>query len=177
MRSTPAKSVDSPQYPDATNWGMYSNAFHAPRKSPGSNSTFVTRYIVHRLLQGIVLLCLVATIVFFLGRLTGNPVDLMLPEDATAEDRVAMIKALGLDGPLYQQFLIFVGNALHGDLGMSIRMREPATNAFFSRLPNTLAIIPWAILLAMCVGIPLGVIAALNRGNMIDRIAGTVAVL
>lgn len=137
----------------------------------------MTRYIVHRLLQGVVLLCMVATIVFFLGRLTGNPVDLMLPEDATAEDRIAMIKALGLDGPLYQQFFIFVGKALHGDLGDSIRMREPAVGAFFSRLPNTLALIPWAILLAMGVGIPLGVLASLNRGNMIDRIAGIFAVL
>src|SRR4051812_1045747 len=132
----------------------------------------MTRYIFHRLLQGIVLLFLVASVVFFLGRLTGNPVDLMLPEDATPEDRLSMIRALGLDGPLYQQFLIFIGNALHGDLGMSIRMRQPAAEAFFSRLPNTLAIIPWAILLAMSVGIPLGVIAALNRGNIIDRIAG-----
>lgn len=135
------------------------------------------RYIVRRLLQGCVLLCLVATIVFFLGRLTGNPVDLMLPEDATAEDRVAMIKALGLDGSLYHQFMIFVTNALHGDLGMSIRMRQPVTEAFFSRLPNTLAIIPWAILLAMGLGIPLGVVAALNRGNIVDRAAGAIAVL
>jgi ABC-type dipeptide/oligopeptide/nickel transport system permease component len=135
------------------------------------------RYIVQRLLQGIVLLFLIAAIVFFLGRLTGNPVDLMLPEGSTPEDRMTMIKALGLDGPWYQQFLIFIGNALHGDLGMSIRMREPTVDVFFSRLPNTLAIIPWAILLAMAVGIPLGVVAALNRGNMVDRAAGAVAVL
>jgi ABC-type dipeptide/oligopeptide/nickel transport system permease component len=135
------------------------------------------RYIVYRLLQGVVLLCLVATIVFFLGRLTGNPADLMLPEDATAADRAAMIKALGLDGPLWQQFLIFIKNALHGDLGMSIRMRQPAVEAFLDRLPNTLMIIPWALLLAMFIGIPLGVVAALNRGNMIDRAAGTIAVL
>ena len=99
-------------------------------------------FIARRLLQGLVLICLVATAVFFLGRLTGNPVDLMLPEDATPEDRAAMIKTLGLDGPLHSQFLIFVGNALQGDLGMSIRMRQPAVDAFFSRLPNTLAIIP-----------------------------------
>ena len=135
------------------------------------------RYIVQRLLQGIVLVFMVATIVFFLGRLTGNPVDLMLPEDATPEDRASMIRVLGLDGPLYQQFLIFIGKALHGDLGTSIRMREPTVDVFFSRLPNTLAIIPWAILLAMCLGIPLGVIASLNRGNILDRVAGTVAVL
>src|SRR5215471_12163607 len=101
------------------------------------------RYIVHRLLQGVVLLFLVAAIVFFLGRLTGNPVDLMLPEGATPDDRAAMITALGLDGSLTHQFLLFIGNALHGDLGMSIRMREPAVSVFFSRLPNTLAIVPW----------------------------------
>jgi ABC-type dipeptide/oligopeptide/nickel transport system permease component len=135
------------------------------------------RYIVQRLLQVIVLLFLVAAIVFFLGRLTGNPVDLMLPEGATPDDRIAMVKALGLDGPLYQQFLIFIGNALQGDLGTSIRMREPTVAVFFSRLPNTLAIIPWAIILAISVGIPLGVIAALNRGNFLDRAAGAVAVM
>ena len=135
------------------------------------------RYIARRLVQGLVLLCLVATIVFFLGRLTGNPADLMLPEDASPEDRIALTKALGLDGSLYQQFVIFVGNAVQGDLGMSIRMRQPAVEAFFSRLPNTLAIIPWAILLGTGIGIPLGVLAALNRGTFLDRFAGTVAVL
>src|SRR5882757_9237604 len=123
------------------------------------------RYIVQRLLQGVVLLFIVATLVFFLGRLTGNPVDLMLPEGATPEDRITMTRALGLDGSLLHQFLIFIGGALHGDLGTSIRMREPTVDVFFSRLPNTLALIPWALLLAMGLGIPLGVIASLNRGN------------
>src|SRR5438477_9416056 len=106
-------------------------------------------FIARRLLQGLILLVLVATVVFFLGRLTGNPVDLMLPEDATAEDRAALIQTLGLDGSLAEQFVVFVGNALHGDLGTSIRMKQPAAAAFFDRLPNTLALIPWAILLGM----------------------------
>jgi peptide/nickel transport system permease protein len=101
----------------------------------------------------------------------------MLPEDATAEDRANLIRVLGLDGPLHEQFLIFIGKALQGDLGNSIRMRQPAVEAFFDRLPNTLAVIPWALLLAMGLGIPLGVLAALNRGRMLDRAAGTVAVL
>jgi peptide/nickel transport system permease protein len=135
------------------------------------------RFIVRRLLQGVVLLFMVAALVFILGRLTGNPVDLMLPEDATAEDRASLVERLGLDGPMHTQFLTFIGNALQGDLGTSIRMRQPALDAFLSRLPNTLAIIPWALLLAMVVGIPLGVIAALNRGRFLDRAAGTVAVL
>jgi peptide/nickel transport system permease protein len=135
------------------------------------------RYIARRLIQGVVLLCMVATIVFVLGRLTGNPVDLMLPEDATQEDRAAMIRTLGLDGSLLDQFVIFAGNAIQGDLGMSIRMKQPAVDAFFDRLPNTLVIIPWAILLGMVAGIPLGVVAALNRGGFLDRAAGAVAVL
>ena len=137
----------------------------------------MSRFIARRLVQGLVLICLVATVVFFLGRLTGNPVDLMLPEDATPEDRATLIKTLGLDSPLHSQFLIFIGNALHGDLGMSIRMRQPAVDAFFSRLPNTLYVLPWAILLAMGLGIPLGVVAALNRGKLLDRAANTIAVL
>jgi ABC-type dipeptide/oligopeptide/nickel transport system permease component len=135
------------------------------------------RFIARRLSQGVLLLFLVAGVVFILGRLTGNPVDLMLPEDATADDRARMIEALGLDGPWHTQFLTFIGNALQGDLGTSIRMRQPAVDVFLSRLPNTLAIIPWALLLAMVVGIPLGVLAALNRGNLVDRTAGTIAVL
>ncbi|MEA2817006.1 MAG: peptide/nickel transport system permease protein, partial [Rhodospirillaceae bacterium] len=64
-----------------------------------------------------------------------------------------------------------------GDLGTSIRMRQPAAEAFFDRLPNTLVLIPWAILLGMLLGIPLGVVAALHRGSFLDRAAGTVAVL
>ena len=69
-----------------------------------SSPRTMKRYIARRLMQGVVLLFMVATIVFFLGRLTGNPVDLMLPEDATAEDRAALTQTLGLDGPLSDQF-------------------------------------------------------------------------
>lgn len=135
------------------------------------------RFIARRLMQGVILLIMVATIVFFLGRLTGNPVDLILPEDATAEERDALIKTLGLDGSLFDQFVIFVSKAVQGDLGQSIRMKQPTVEAFFDRLPNTLAIIPWALLLGMVFGIPLGVVAALHRGGLLDRFAGTVAVL
>ncbi len=130
------------------------------------------RFIARRLMQGVVLLFMVATIVFFLGRLTGNPVDLMLPEDATAEDRAQLTQTLGLDGPLVEQFLIFVGKALHGDLGTSIRMKQPAVEVFFDRLPNTLVLISWALLLGMVLGIPLGVVAALHRGGFLDRAGG-----
>jgi peptide/nickel transport system permease protein len=134
-------------------------------------------FIARRLMQGLVLLLLVATIVFFLGRLTGNPVDLMVPEDASVEDRERLIKTLGLEGPLSAQYVTFIANALKGDLGMSLRMRQPAVEVFLSRLPNTLAILPWALLTAMLVGIPLGVLGALNRGRLLDRAAGGIAAL
>ncbi len=135
------------------------------------------RYIVQRLFQGIVLLFLVTSIVFFLGRLTGNPVDMMLPEDATEEDRQAMIETLGLDGSMAKQFAIFMANALRGDLGDSIRYRQPATDMFFSRLPNTLKIVPAAMIVALIMAIPLGILSALRRGSLIDRVSGTIAVL
>ena len=93
------------------------------------------RYILRRLLQGLVLLVLVTAVVFLVGRLTGNPVDLILPEEASEEERRAMIATLGLDGTLREQFLIFVRDALRGDLGTSIRYREPAVGLFFDRLP------------------------------------------
>lgn len=135
------------------------------------------RYILRRFLHGLVLLVLVATIVFFLGRLTGNPVDLMLPEDALEEDRVALIETLGLDGPLHQQFGIFIANALRGDLGDSIRHREPAVRVFFSRLPNTLMIVPGTMALALILAIPLGILSALYRGSIVDKISGAIGVL
>ncbi|RMF84450.1 MAG: ABC transporter permease [Nitrospinota bacterium] len=134
------------------------------------------RYIAQRLLQGIFLLVLVAAIVFFLGRFTGNPADLMLPEDATPEDREALMKTLGLDRPYYEQFYIFIVNALHGDLGDSIRYRRPATELFFSRLPNTLKLVPPTMAVALLMAIPLGVLSAVYRGTLIDRISGVIAV-
>jgi ABC-type dipeptide/oligopeptide/nickel transport system permease component len=135
------------------------------------------RYILRRLLQGLLLLVLVASIVFFLGRLTGNPADLMLPEDASNEDRAALIETLGLDGPLHEQFAIFIKNALRGDLGESIRYREPAVQTFFSRLPNTLMLVPGVMLVALMIAIPLGILSAIRRGSVIDKFSGALAVL
>jgi peptide/nickel transport system permease protein len=135
------------------------------------------RFVFQRFVQSIIMVVLVATFVFFLGRLTGNPVDLILPEDSTPEDRVEMIKTLGLDRPIHEQFLIFAANGLRGDLGTSIRFHEPAVELFFSRLPNTLYLSVPAMLVAVLMAVPLGVISALRRGGLIDKISGTIAVL
>ncbi|MEM7249794.1 MAG: ABC transporter permease [Pseudomonadota bacterium] len=135
------------------------------------------RYIVQRLIQGIILLVMITTIVFFIGRLTGNPVDMILPEDATEEDRAEMIEQLGLDGSLAEQFGIFIVNAMQGDLGTSIRYRQNAVDIFFSRLPNTLLMVPPAMILAIAMAVPLGILSARHRGRLVDRVSGTIAVL
>ena len=78
------------------------------------------RYILRRLLQGVVLLFIVALVVFALARVSGNPIDLLIREDATADDRAQLEKTLGLDRPTHEQLYIFLTGALRGDLGQSI---------------------------------------------------------
>ena len=135
------------------------------------------RYIVQRLLQGVVLLFMVATIVFFLGRLTGNPVDLMLPEDATPEDRItddqgarARRIAVAAVPDLHRQCAARRSRQLHphAPAGGGGVLLPPAEHAGDHSLGDPAR---------HGLGIPLGVIASLNRGNILDRVAGTVAVL
>jgi len=122
-------------------------------------------------------LFVLALVVFALARVTGNPADLLLPEDATRDDREHLLRALGLDRPAHEQLIRFLSGAVRGDLGQSIRYRKSAVEVFFDRLPNTLTLVPLALALAVAVAIPLGLLAALHRGKLIDRVAGTIAVL
>jgi peptide/nickel transport system permease protein len=137
----------------------------------------VQRYVIRRLLQSVVVLVVLALVVFSLARLTGNPADLLLPEDATAADREHLLHALGLDRPVHVQLGVFLAGALGGDLGTSIRYRQPAVEVFFERLPNTLMLVPLALAASVIVAIPLGLLAAVHRGTVIDRVTGTIAVL
>ena len=109
--------------------------------------------------------------------MTGNPADLLLREDATQEDRAHLLKALGLDRPTHEQLLVFLAGAVRGDLGQSIRYRKPAVEVFFERLPNTLTLVPLALFGAVIMAIPLGMLAAVYRGTLLDRAANAVAVL
>jgi len=135
------------------------------------------RFVLRRLVQSAILLVVLAVIVFAMARLTGNPADLLLPEDASRDDRAHLLAALGLDRPTHEQLGIFLSGALRGDLGQSIRYRKPAAEVFFERLPNTLALVPLALIGAVALAIPLGVLAAVYRGTMIDRAANILSVL
>lgn len=99
----------------------------------------------------------VSLIVFVLTSVMGNPVYLMVRENATAEEIAAVTAALGLDKPLYVQFMIFIRNALHGNFGQSYMYHLPALMLIVERLPATLDIVTVAMLLTVLMGIPLGV--------------------
>jgi peptide/nickel transport system permease protein len=137
----------------------------------------VRRFVLRRLAQSVVLLFVLALIIFALARVSGNPADLLLREDATQEDRAHFLHALGLDRPVHEQLYLFLGGLLRGDLGESIRYRKPAAEVFFERLPNTLQLLPLAMVGALVIAIPLGVLAAVYRGTMVDRISSAIAVV
>ncbi len=137
----------------------------------------MARDALKRLLQGIVSLWILATLVFFLARVTGNPVDLLLPPTATGADRQYMIHQLGLDRPYPVQYVEFIGNALRGNLGNSIRYGRPAIGLYFERLPNTLSLVAFAVLFAILIAIPLGVLAGSNRGKPIDSLSRLLVII
>jgi len=126
-------------------------------------------FVLQRLLQGIVVMLVVGFIAFSLFNFVGDPVSLMLPPEATQADREAMRTALGLDRPFYQQFVTFVHNALQGNFGISLRLGRPVSTLLVERLPATLELAISAALIALAVGIPIGVYTALRRDSWFAR--------
>jgi len=123
----------------------------------------VLAFILRRVLQSAIVLAVVALIAFGLFNFTGDPVAFMVGQDATTEEKMALRADLGLDKPFYVQFARFVGNALHGEFGRSLRQARQVSTLFKERLPATLELSFVAALLALVVGIPLGVYTALRR--------------
>jgi peptide/nickel transport system permease protein len=117
-------------------------------------------------------------IVFLLGRMTGDPVALLLSEYATEQDRAQLTRELGLDRSLPTQYWVFVTHALTGDLGRSVTGdRQPATQLIAERLPASLKLACIALIISLVLGIPLGVLAAVKRGTAIDTAARLIALL
>lgn len=120
------------------------------------------------LLQIIPVLILISVVTFLLTRLSGDPTTLLLPLDATQEQREGLRQQLGLDEPLPVQYLVFVGGVLRGDFGDSFRYRQPALDIVLERVPATLELAVAALFVALVVGLPLGVISAIKNGTVID---------
>lgn len=135
------------------------------------------QFIYRRATQAVIALFVLATLVFILARVAGDPTSLLLPSDASEEDRIAMAQRLGLDRPLYVQYVDFLGDALRGDLGESFRFKEPAVTLVLRALPNSLRLVVFGFLLATVIAIPLGVLAGSRAGGLTDQAVGLLAII
>lgn len=137
-----------------------------------------TDYFLRRVLQAIPLLFLASLVVFLLIHITpGDPVRLMLGEQASDEQVAAVRAQMGLDRSLPEQYLRFLGRAVQGDLGISIRAIRPTTDLILLALPATAQLAATALVLAVIIGIPVGIVAALKQGSWFDNLALFLALL
>lgn len=135
------------------------------------------RYLLQRVAQGIGTLLVISLIVFLLARLSGDPLQIMLPEESTKEDYAIAARYWGLDRSLTEQYLTFLGNALRGDLGTSIRLRRPALELVWERLPATLQLAGAAIFVSLVIAIPIGVLSAVKRDTPLDYMGKVIALI
>ena len=134
-------------------------------------------FFIQRLLQAVLVMIAVGFIAFSLFNFVGDPVSLMLPPEATSADRDEVRKSLGLDQPFYLQFVKFVGNAVQGNFGISLRLGRPVSQLLIERLPATLELATIAATLALLVGIPMGVFTALKRDSWLSKFILTVSLI
>ena len=136
------------------------------------------RYILIRFGQGVIALWIVTVIVFGISRGTGDPSSIFLGIDAKQEDRAKARERWGLDKPIVQQYGIFLGKALRGDLGESLKFPElGAAGVVFKKLPSTLYLAGVSLLLAVGIGVPLGVLSAVKRDTIFDSSSKVLALL
>ena len=135
-------------------------------------------YILRRLLATIPVMAVVAVFVFFLLRLApGDPAAIIAGEDATAEAVAAVRSKLGLDRPVLEQFALWLSGLLRGDFGVSIFSNLPVTRLIAQRIEPTLALTVSTLLVAVCLAVPIGVLAAWRAHKWVDRVVMAFAVL
>ncbi|MFV0382962.1 ABC transporter permease [Paracoccus sp. (in: a-proteobacteria)] len=138
----------------------------------------MARYIFKRLVGMMVVVFLVLTIAFVIVRLApGDPASLMLGPEASPEEAAALRADLGLDRPIFVQYLAFVANAARGDLGTSLFFRQPVTEVLAGRAEPTIFLSVFSLLIALVIATPIGIYAAYRRGSFLDQAAITTAML
>lgn len=125
----------------------------------------MTVYLVRRLMQALLVVFAMSVIVFVGVYAIGDPVEILISPDADQIERERAVQALGLDLPLWRQYLVFLGNAVQGDLGRSFVFNEPALRLILQRMPATLELAFGATFLALIVGLPLGLYAGLRPNS------------
>lgn len=136
------------------------------------------RFIIKRLLSAIPVLIIVSVIIFSLVHLVpGNPAAAMLGDMATEEDVAALTAKMGLDKPLPEQYVLWIGNMLHGDFGLSVTNNESVTSLLLSHLAPTISLTVYALLIAVVIAVPLGMLAARKKGSRVDHAVSVISLL
>jgi peptide/nickel transport system permease protein len=137
----------------------------------------VAVFIFRRLIQSVVVIFVVSLLVFLGVFAIGNPADILIPAEATEVERDAAVVALGLDKPVWEQYGVFLANAMKGDLGRSFVFNEPTISLITKRMPATLELAFSALFLSLLIGIPLGMLAGYRAGGLLDRTIMTGSIL
>ena len=134
-------------------------------------------FLIRRLLQSLLVLLGVSAVVFFILHLTGDPTLLLLPPDATAEEIARFRQVMGFNDPVAVQYLRFLKGAVQGNFGESLRHGQPALGLVLERMPATLQLTAAALLIALCLAIPAGILSAARRNTLLDYVSTVVALL
>jgi peptide/nickel transport system permease protein len=134
-------------------------------------------FIVRRLFQAILVMMVVGLVSFSLFRFVGDPVNNMLGPEGTIEQRQALRERLGLNDPVPIQFVKYVGNVLQGEFGLSYRMGKPVDELLVTRLPATIELVFVSAVIALLVGVPMGVYTGLNRNSWLSRVFLTTSLI
>ncbi len=136
------------------------------------------RYLLIRAGQSLMTLVGVSIIIFTLARLSGSPVDVLVPPESSPETIAQVTKLWGLDKPIYEQYIVFAGNAVKGDFGNSIKWQgQKALDLVLSRFPATLQLASLALVVAIGLAVPIGVLSAYQKGGPMDTVGKLVALL
>jgi peptide/nickel transport system permease protein len=134
-------------------------------------------FIIQRILQAILVMLAMSALVFIGVYAIGNPIDVIISPDATQDIRAQAIARYGLDRPLWEQYFVFIGNILRGDLGRSFLFGMPVIDLILSRLPATLELTLIAVLTATLIGVPLGIYAGYRPDSPISKAIMTISIL
>jgi len=134
-------------------------------------------FIIRRLLQSIAVMLTVAFIAFALFNFVGDPINNMVGQDTTQQDRDQLRQSLGLNDPFFVQFARFVGRAVHGNFGLSYQYARPVSEIIVERLPATLELSFVAALIALMLGVPLGIYTGLHRHSLLSQFFLTVSLV
>ena len=134
-------------------------------------------FIFRRLAQSVLVMAVVSAISFSLFNFVGDPVNNMVGQDATREQRLEIREQLGLDDPVLTQYTRFIGNVLRGDFGISYRIKRPVSTLILERLPATLELVFVSAIIALIVGIGLGVYTGIRRHSWISRFVMAVSLI